>query len=246
MFAIKKHLVYNKCLFGGLFMHENNWQVDLSKISSEFNNETMRYRINSFAYSCGMNDIDVISNAGVLSKNKENGEHSYHIVAERQYEEYDDIYDIGYKIINLYGKYDDLNFCFTNLIHYNENLSKKNKYLRFAIKLKKEFNADTYLLVISPVNGEPYKFKYTFVKKTIDNKLNKKIDVSECIKDFDKVLLLVKLFVDNPQLVYLQLIYELYNEKNKSGNIIPSQSLIDRLIMKVDREDTQNVKRKSL
>ena len=75
MFVIKKHLVYNKCLFGGLFMHENNWQVDLSNISSEFNNETMRYRINGFAYSCGMNDIDVISNAGVLSKNKENGEH---------------------------------------------------------------------------------------------------------------------------------------------------------------------------
>ena len=227
-------------------MNENNWQIDLSKINSEFNNETMRYRINGFAYACGMNDVDVIPNTQILSRNEEKEKHNYRIVAEKQYEEYDDFYDLGYKIISLHGQYDNLKFCFTNLIHYDENLSKKNKYLRFAIELKKAFDSDVYLLFISPVKGVPYKYKYSFIKKTIDNKLNKKIDVSECIRDFDKVLLLVKLFVDNPQLVYLKLIYELYNEKNKNGNTIPSQSIIDRLIMKIDREDTQNVKRKSL
>ena len=157
------------------------------------NNKTMAYRINNFADACGMIYVDASDIEFIY-----------------------DFYEMGkdFILIKYAGQYDNLSFCFINSIHVDMNLDKKVRNLRFAIDLTKKIDTDIYKLNIGPRIGKSLQYKFELSKKTKDKNTNNNISFYSFVTDFDKILKLVKSFVDNPDLT-LDSYNEIMEEENK-------------------------------
>lgn len=163
-------------------MEDNNFDVNLSLISDDFNNKTLRYRINGFAYACNIKDF----------KN-ENVEESIKVSKN--------INPLGTSI-TIGGEYNDLNFFFTNY-YKKEKLDKKIIDLPFSILLTKNVDKNLYGLNIETISGKKTQFTIYRYCSTVDSQsVCDDIRFVANITDFSQILKLVKSFVDNPKMVF--------------------------------------------
>ena len=200
-------------------MEENNYNVDLAEISEDFNNKTLRYRINAFAYACNMEDID-----------NKNFKVSKHINA------------LGTSII-LGGEYQDLHFNFTNY-YKKEKLDKKIIDIPFGLSLTKKVNQDLYGLNIDTDNGK--KTQFTIYRYCSMNNPDKETICDDVrfvtnIVDFSQVLKLIKAFVSNPKLVF-----DTYNEINYKFERFYKQDDFEKGIIDDEKLDKPTGKLKNL
>ena len=165
-------------------MEENNFEFDIASLSKNFDNKTLRYRINAFVYACNIrldpNDIKADDKRIRVSENNT---------------------PFG-KSITIGGEYKDLNFFFANYYE-NEKLDKKIIDLPFSILLTKYGEKELYGLNIETINGKKtefviYRNNYTIGEQALHNNVR---FVSNII-DFSQVLKLIKNFVDNPKIVF--------------------------------------------
>ena len=184
-------------------MEENKFSVNLANMNEVFNNKTLRYRINGFAYACHMHDIGVMGDSGVLFnsksfstlKNKKTDEeHSYFIAVNNDFNPQG-------KSVTLSGHHDDLSFTFINYYD-KEKLDKKIYDLPFSISLTKTLNNDTYELHIETDEGIRTEFKIVKYREINDTNIYKNVHFYANILDFSTILKLVKSFVYNPSLVF--------------------------------------------
>ena len=207
-------------------MEENIFNVNLADMDSVFNNKTLRYRINAFAYACKMEDIKVMKNISVknggsydeggsgvifstdgFKGNKRTCEGPNYFIAVNKY----DKGEFGKNIV-LSGHYDNLSFSFINYYD-NKKLNRKVVELPFKISLAKLIDNDNYKLDIETVNG--YETKITFSKYREHKKrtISYTHDFYVNILDFSLVLKLVKSFAYNPELVFASYNEVLNNKK---------------------------------
>lgn len=216
------------------FMEEDVFNNNLADINEIFNNKTLRYRINGFAYACNMHDIGVVGDSGVLfnsegfsrlcNKRNKKQEHSYYISVSR-----DD--NSKRKSVTLSGHYDDLFFTFVN--YYNkERLDKKIIDLPFFISLQKIVDDETYEFIIKTVNDKQTQFsmtKYTEYKGRI---LHDDFFFYANVMDFSEILKLVKSFVYNPKLGF-----DAYNEIMEKQHIVFTNNMLNKMAMQDTKLD---------
>lgn len=195
-------------------MEDNKFDVNLASMDSMFNNKTLRYRINGFAYACGMKNINVLKLTAIEKKywldkepykeieldsgvifstygNKRTCEGPNYFISVNKYK---------HSII-ISGYYNDLSFAFTNYYD-NKNIDKRVVELPFSISLAILIDKDNYTLNIDTVRGVETKFtisKYREFKKRTTSSTR---TFYANVLDFSNVLKLVKSFVYNPQLFF--------------------------------------------
>ena len=207
--------------------------LDLAGMSELFNNKTLRYRINGFAYACNMQDIGILGNSRVIfncagfdkyGKKKTNDEHSYFIsVNEQTHHEK--------KGVVLKGQYDDLTFTFIN--YYNkEKLDKKIIDIPFYISLEKKIDKDKYQFDIETVDGMRTKFSIIKCTEYKNKTLHDDLCFYANVTDFSKVLKLIKSFVYNPKIYF-----DTYNELVKKKKIVFTNSMLCKMAMQDENLD---------
>ena len=196
---------------------ENSNYVNLAGMNEVFDNKTFRYRINGFAYACGIKDISIVKNAGTLfdtegfnNLNVIKSDNAGYLIAVNKNE-----YPTG-KTVTLTGQYEDLNFTFTNYRVLNKDISKIDRKileLPFSISLFKNIDKDTYHLEIETVNDMETKFTITKSRDHKNKILSSRVSFYANVLDFSKVLKLVKSFVYNPILAFNTYIEVINNKK---------------------------------
>ena len=218
-------------------MEDDN--VNLAEMSELFNNKTLKYRINGFAYACKMKNITITQNGGLLfttrnDKKLDNCPNYYITVSTTDK-------DPRGKEINLNGYYEDLNFSFTNFCDFNDNLDRKVKEIPFAITLIKTIDNDIYLLQAETISGMETKFKLSKSREYKDKTISSKIVFYANVIDFSSILKLVKSFVYNPKLVF-----STYNDVINSKKITLSNTDLNIAIMQDTNLDKPIGKTKKL
>ena len=224
-------------------MEDNKFNVNLANMDKSFNNKTLRYRINGFAYACGMKDIPVTKltaiekiywldkgpyreielDSGVIFSthgDKRTCEGPNYFISVNKNE-----HGLFGKVILISGYYNDLSFAFTNYYD-NKNIDKKVVELPFAISLAILIDKDNYTLNIDTVRGVETKFtisKYREFKKRTTSSTQ---TFYANVLDFSKILKLVKSFVYNPILFF-----DTYNELINSKKITITNSDLDKGLM---------------
>lgn len=212
-------------------MEEIIYDVNLSGMNEIFNNKTFRYRINGFAHACGMKNIGVLGNSGVLFSAKgynkyvnDTNELGYFIAIN------EDDY-VSCKKVGISGHYEDLNFVFTNY-YQKEKLDKKIVDLPFYIFLTKKINDDTYDLVIKTDDGKRTQFKISKYRDLKDRTIYDHVIFYANVTDFSTILKLVKSFVFNPILVF-----NTYNEIQHKYKAVYTNNDLDKGIMQDEKLD---------
>ena len=230
-------------------MGENTFSVDLASMDSVLNNKTLRYRVNGFAYACGMKDIGAtklvaidtywlnslgpskevdVNNAAIFSTlgNKRTCEGPNYFISINKNE-----HGLFGKNIIISGYYNDLSFAFTNYYD-NKNIDKKVVELPFSISLAILIDEDNYTLNIETVRGVETKFtisKYREFKKRTTSRMQ---TFYANVLDFSNVLKLVKSFVYNPQLLF-----NTYNSIIESKKTVITNGDLNKGIMDDERLD---------
>lgn len=222
-------------------MKETNYDVNLANISDIFDNKTFRYRINGFAQACGMEDMTIFKNSGlVFTTPKANNydidenKHSYFISVNENSKVYG-------KSITLNGQYEDLFFTFINQCGNKVKLDKKIIDVPFYISLEKKIDNDTYKFEIETVEGMRTKFymaKYTELK---GHTLHDDLCFYANVMDFSKILKLVKGFVYNPQLCF-----NTYSEMVHQQKIVFTNNMLDKMVMQDEKLDKPKSKIKKI
>lgn len=209
-------------------MKENQNNINLADMNDAFNNKTLRYRINGFAYACNMRDIGITRRAGVLfngsglnnyRNNKVINEHSYFISTSESS-------DKKVKSVSLSGQYNDLSFSFVNYYDHEKKLDRKIVDLPFSISLEKKVDDYTYQFDVKTDNGDRVKFIFTKYKEDKNRTLRDEVAFYANVLDFSKILKIVKSFVYNPQLVF-----NTYNEIMQQQHIVFTNNMLDKMVM---------------
>ena len=211
-------------------MEDNNFDINLADMNDAFDNKTFRYRINGFAYACGMKDVVVNKDSGVVFNT--NGFDNLHSDNDQGYfiSVNKNEYPIG-KTITLSGKYNDLNFTFIN--YYNkEKLDTKIRDLPFSIVLIKPIEMDTYRMEIETINGMQTKFAIYKYQEFKDRTLIDDVVFYANVMDFSKILKLVKSFVYNPKLVF-----NVYSDLEEKHRHIYTNTDLDKAILQDKKLD---------
>ena len=201
-------------------MEDEKFRINLASMNEVFNNKTLRYRINGFAYACNMQNIGIMRDSGVLfdtngfnSKN----ESGYFISTSKSDN------PLG-KSVTISGQYNDLFFIFTNY-YKNENLDKRIIDLPFLISLSKKDEKSSYNLDIETIDKA--RTKITIYKLwEADCLFYDDVSFYVNINDFSKVLKLVKSFVLNPVLVF-----NTYDDMRKQYKMVYKSSDLNKAII---------------
>ncbi len=204
-------------------MEENKFDVNLARMNGVLDNKTLRYRINGFAYACGIENVEIPSsysmdsgkvlsnNIGVIfnsNKKKElHGQPHYYISVMENSSPIS-------KCVTLNGEYGSLTFDFTNY-YQKDKLDKKIVDIPFSISLNKVINKDTYRFDIETVDGIRTKFKIGKFHHFNDHTLHDEVVFYANVMDFSTVLKLIKSFANNPVLVF-----DTYNEIRNNKELL--------------------------
>lgn len=194
-------------------MKNKDFDVNLAVINENFNNKTLRYRINGFAYACNIIDFKNANEEESIKVSK-------------------NINPLGTSI-TIGGEYNDLNFFFTNYYR-KEKLDKKILDLPFSILLTKNVDKDLYGLNIETISGKKTQFVIYRYCLTVDNQtICDDVRFVSSISDFSQVLKLIKNFVDNPITVFntyndIACKYERYFDKDDLEKGIIEDEYLDK------------------
>ena len=227
-------------------MDKDNKNNNLAEMNEIFNNKTLSYRINGFAYACNMNDLNVPDNKTIKDDkvyygynqvlfNTKKDSTAYYIVVNPSDNK---SYANG---ITISGYYNDLNFSFTNFYSLKENLNRNILELPFDISLYKNIDNDTYHLQIKTTNGIETKFTITKSREYKDKTISSNVNFYANVLDFSKVLKLIKSFVYNPKLVFTT-----YNEILHKKKIAINNGDLNKGLMQDNNLDKPTCKIKSI
>ena len=209
-------------------MEEENLNNNLALIDEVFNNKTLSYRINGFAHACGMQNINVVKNAGVIfSTAKRNGLQK----EDNQFEYFISVNKNNNKNSTISGNYGDLNFTFTNF-HDKENLNRRILEIPFSILLIKPIDNDTYYFRIESIKKEDTRFEITKYREYKNGTVSSNVHFNANILDFSKILKLVKSFVYNPKLVF-----DTYNDIKEQKKVVFATNNVNKAIMQDEKLD---------
>ena len=210
-------------------------------VNEIFNNKTLRYRINGFAYACKMENIEVppsfvVENGEKLSrsvgvlfntteKKRDIDEEVHYFIATNE------DHNPKCNSVTLSGQYGDLSFTFVNY-YKKEKLDKKIIDLPFSISLEKKIDKDTYQFNIETVEDIRCKFKIAKYREYKSKTLYDDVVFYANVADFSKILKLVKSFVFNPVLVF-----NTYNEIDQNYKRIYTNHDLEKAIMQDEKLD---------
>ena len=207
-------------------MKENDFEINLAAINEAFNNKTLEYRINGFAYACKMKNIGIVKNGGVLFSSSKKQEDTNYFIATSEIS--DKTYGDG---ISISGNYGNLVFTFTNYPG-KKNLDKKVVEIPFSISLIKPVDKDIYYLNIDTHNDIQDRFEIIKYRELKNDTVCSKICFYANVFDFSKILKLIKSFVYNPKLVF-----NTYNEIEKNKIAVFTNSDLSKGIMQDEKLD---------
>lgn len=212
-------------------MEEENYNVNLADMNDIFDNKTLRYRINGFAYACGMKDINITGESDLLVGSRENNEYFISVNKSNS---------LKFNMIKLSGNYGDLNFSFVN--YYNkEKLDKKIVNLPFSIKLIKVVDSYSYELNVETVEKYRTKFSIHRYCEFKDRTLTDNISFYANVLEFSEILKLTKAFIYNPKLVF-----NTYNEIMEQKKVVFTNSDLNKGLMQDEKLDAPAGKIKKL
>lgn len=216
-------------------MKESSFSVDLASMDSIFNNKTLKYRINGFAYACKMDGIEVVKinaikgpdvvelNSGVFfgkQENKRTCEGNNYFVAINKNKK-----GLFGKNVTISGYYGDLNFSFTNYYE-NKNIAKKVIEIPFKIALATVIDKDNYKMDIETMRDKETKITFSKYREHKKRTISYQHAFYTNIFDFSNVLKLIKAFVYNPELVF-----KTYNEVIAQKKMVFTGSDLSKALM---------------
>ena len=198
----------------------------------ELDSMTLSSRIDGFVSACNLDlsnslceKLISVTRVSYVNKKLNEDKLKYNINFARGYDD-----KLGRYFI-IIGKYNDLDLLFTNYYGKDRNLNKINS-LPYQITLMKMFDNYNYSINIES-NG--LKTKFELVKRKDDNELNNTLAFYANVRDFNKTLMIVKSFVNNPKVVF-----DTYNEVMNSKKVSFSTNDLDQ----INTDQNDKVKRK--
>ena len=199
----------------------------------ELDSETLRYRINGFVNACKMNLDGCISAKGISITR------TPYISIEN--DEDGLVYDIKYfrnykhrngKSCVLSGKYNDIDFVFTNYFNRDRNKNRINE-IPFSISLSNDYDGTGYFIgMVTTIDT-----MVQFIIMRFNEKQTDKIVFYSSIDDFSSVLKIVRLFVENPEKVF-NIYRDIMNEKE----VIFTRGELNKALSDADELDKPKVK----